>query len=37
MGDLLYLLGTLAFFATMLAYVRGLRHLGERSTREEGR
>jgi hypothetical protein len=37
MGDLLYLLGTLAFFATMLAYVGGLRRLGERSTREDGR
>jgi hypothetical protein len=37
MGDMLYLLGTLAFFAAMLVYVRGLRRLGERSTREEGR
>jgi hypothetical protein len=37
MGDLLYLLGTLGFFAAMLAYVRGVRRLGERSTHEEGR
>lgn len=28
MLDLLYVLGTLAFFAAMLAYVRGLRRLG---------
>ena len=28
MKDLLYLLGTLAFFALMLAYVRAIRHLG---------
>lgn len=37
MGDLLYLLGTVGFFAAMLAYVRGLRRLGERSTHEEPR
>ncbi len=35
MGDLLYLLGTLGFFAAMLGYVRALRRLGERSTHEE--
>lgn len=34
MGDLLYPLGTLAFFAAMLAYVRAIRRLGERSPRE---
>jgi hypothetical protein len=28
MRDLLYLIGTIAFFAAMLAYVRGLRRLG---------
>jgi hypothetical protein len=28
MTDLLYLTGTLGFFAAMLAYVRGLRRLG---------
>jgi hypothetical protein len=37
MGDLLYTLGTLGFFAAMLVYVRGIRRLGERSTLEEGR
>lgn len=37
MGDLLYPLGTLAFFAAMLGYVRGLRRLGERASREETR
>ncbi len=37
MGDLLYLLGTLAFFAAMLGYVRAIRRLGDRSTREESR
>jgi hypothetical protein len=37
MQDLLYLLGTLGFFAAMLGYVRALRHLGERSTHEEPR
>ena len=34
MGDLLYLLGTIAFFATMLLYVRGIRRLGERSAHD---
>jgi hypothetical protein len=28
MTDLLYLLGTIAFFAAMLAYVRGCERLG---------
>ncbi len=37
MGDLLYLLGTLGFFTIMLAYVRAIRRLGERSTHEEPR
>jgi hypothetical protein len=37
MGDLLYVLGTLGFFAAMLLYVRGLRGLGERSARDGGR
>ncbi len=37
MGDLLYLLGTLGFFAVMLVYVRALRRLGDRSTHEEPR
>jgi hypothetical protein len=37
MGDLLYTLGTLGFFAAMLVYARGIRRLGERSTHEEGR
>jgi hypothetical protein len=37
MGDLLYTLGTLGFFAAMLVYVRGIGRLGERSTLEEGR
>lgn len=35
MGDLLYVLGTLGYFVLMLAYVRGIRRLGERSTHEE--
>ena len=30
MADVLYVLGTLAFFALMLAYVRGCERLGER-------
>jgi hypothetical protein len=30
MLDLLYLAGTLAFFAAMLAYVRGCERLGRR-------
>ena len=37
MADLLYLLGTLAFFALMLGYVRAIRRLGSDGTREEGR
>ena len=31
MPDLLYLAGTVAFFAAMLAYVRGLDRLGRRT------
>jgi len=31
MRDLLYIAGTLAFFAAMLAYVRGLDRLGRRT------
>jgi hypothetical protein len=34
--DLLYVFGTLAFFAAMVAYVRGLRRLGAGS-REDTR
>jgi hypothetical protein len=30
MPDLFYILGTLAFFAAMLAYIRGLDRLGRR-------
>ena len=37
MGDLLYLLGILAFFAAMLGYVRAIRELGGHGPREEGR
>ena len=37
MGDLLYLLATLGFFAAMLGYVHALRRLGKRSTHEEPR
>jgi hypothetical protein len=37
MGDLLYLLGTLGFYITMLGYLRALRRLGERSTHKEPR
>ena len=37
MADLLYLLATLGFFATMLGYVHALRRLGERSNPEEPR
>jgi hypothetical protein len=37
MGDLLYLLTTLGFFAAMLGYVRALRRLGERSNPRETR
>ena len=32
--DLLYLAGTMAFFAAMLAYVRGCERLGRRSDPE---
>ena len=35
MPDLLYLLGTVAFFAAMLGYVRGCERLG-RGTDTEG-
>ncbi len=35
MGDLLYLLGSAAFFAAMLAYVRGCDRLGRRSDSEQ--
>jgi hypothetical protein len=37
MGDLLYLLGTLAFFAVMLGYVRAIRGLGGDGSRDENR
>jgi hypothetical protein len=37
MRDLLYLLGINGFFAAMLAYVRGMRRLGEGASHEEGR
>jgi hypothetical protein len=37
MGDLPYLLGTVAFFAVMLGYVRAIRGLGGRRSREQGR
>jgi hypothetical protein len=37
MRDLLYLLGTILFFAVMLAYVRGVQRLGEGGAREESR
>lgn len=37
MRDLLYLIGTVGFFAAMLAYVRGLRRLGGAPAREEPR
>ena len=36
MRDLLYLLGIIVFFATMLAYVRGVRRLGRNASHEEG-
>jgi hypothetical protein len=35
MRDLLYLLGTTVFFAIMLAYVRGVRRLGQNASHEE--
>jgi hypothetical protein len=34
MGDVLYLLGSAAFFASMLAYVRGCERLGRRADPE---
>ena len=37
MRDLLYLIGTVGFFAAMLAYVRWLRRLGSAPAREEPR
>jgi hypothetical protein len=38
MIDLAYVVGTVAFFAAMLAYVRGCAALGRRgSAREDGR
>ena len=37
MGDLLYLLGTVAFFAVMLAYVRACEALGKDTDRAEDR
>jgi len=35
MFDLLYIAGTLLFFAAMLAYVKGCASLGARSTSEQ--
>jgi hypothetical protein len=37
MTDLLYLLGTIGFFAAMLAYVRGLERLGRGGAPERER
>jgi len=37
MGDLLYIALTIAFFALMLAYVRGCERLGHDATGEEER
>ena len=37
MGDLLYLLGTVAFFVLMARYAQSLRRLGDRSGRQDGR
>jgi hypothetical protein len=37
MLDVVYILVTLAFFALMLAYVLGCRHLGKEGTGEEDR
>jgi hypothetical protein len=37
MPDLLYLSGTIAFFAAMLAYVRGCARLGRRTDSEVSR
>ena len=36
MMDVVYVLGTVAFFALMLAYVRGLRGVGARRRRRQG-
>ena len=35
MGDLIYVAGTIAFFALMLAYVRGCARLGADKTSQE--
>ena len=37
MLDIVYILTTVAFFALMLAYVRGCEHLGKEGTGEEER
>jgi hypothetical protein len=37
MKDLLYLLGTIAFFALMVRYAHALRRLGDRAGNGEGR
>jgi hypothetical protein len=37
MGDLLYSLGTVAFFALMVRYARSLRRLGDASGSQDGR
>jgi hypothetical protein len=37
MRDLLYLLGTIAFFASMVRYAHALRRLGDRVHGEKGR
>jgi hypothetical protein len=37
MGDLLYLLGTVAFFALMVRYAHSLRRLGDGSGRQDAR
>jgi hypothetical protein len=37
MGDLLYLLGTLAFFVAMIRYAGAIRRLGDRSGAGDGR
>jgi hypothetical protein len=37
MLDLLYVLGTVAFFALMLAYLKGCERLGTDETNEESR
>jgi hypothetical protein len=35
MRDVLYVVGTIAFFALMLAFVRGCERLGERAADQE--